>query len=148
MERRERWEKNKNFMKKNKNEATELKRDDEEIRMQAMGDGKKKLHRWNFRPITALTISWIQRNEVFSDKHDLIWKSAAYAFLHCQPFAEIRRVVNDPDAFRDAVDCWIEKNIMHHNEIEAIAAEMNSAFDLYSSSVFTSSDAEGESSGN
>jgi hypothetical protein len=135
-------------MKKNKQENSELVKDDEVLRMQGVEDGKKGVHKWAFRPITALTISWIQRNRVFAEDNDMIWKVSAYAFLHTAAYSEIRRVVNDKDAFVDAVDVWIEKNIVHHDEIKAISEEMNSAFSRYSSSIFTSGDGSGNSSGN
>lgn len=122
-------------MKKNKQSAEMLK-DDEIARFEGIEDGKKQIHKWTFRPITALTISWIQRNQIFSDTNDMIFKSAAYAFLHTAPYSEIRKVVNNRSAFIDAVDMWIEKNISHHDEISIIAQEMNEGFERYSSSVF------------
>lgn len=134
-------------MKKTK-QNNELVKDDEVLRMQGVEDGKKGVHKWNFRPITALTISWIQRNQVFSDTNDMIWKVSAFAFLHCAPYSEIRRVVNDRQSFTDAVDVWIEKNISHHDEIKVIADVMNSSFEKYSSSIFVVSDGEGNSAGN
>jgi hypothetical protein len=135
-------------MKKTK-KNNELEKDDEVLRMQGTEDGKKGVHKWTFRPITALTISWIQRNQVFSESTDMIWRVSAYAFLHSAPYSEIRRVVNDRQSFIDAVDIWIEKNIVHHDEIQIIANEMNSAFSRYSSSVFLSNNGEeGNSSGN
>ena len=137
-------------MKKNK-QTSEMIKDDEVARFQGIEDGKKKLHKWIFRPITALTISWIQRNHIFAEEHDLIFKSAAFAFLHTAPYSEIRKVVNNKSAFVDAVDMWIEKNISHHDEISVIATEMNEAFDRYSSSVFISKsgdDNESQESGN
>ena len=136
-------------MKKNKNE--EVMKDDEVLRIQSFTDGNKVVSRWEFRPVTALTISWMQRNSIFTDKHDLIWKSSAFAFLHSAPFSEIRKCVNDESDFIDAVDCWIEKNLKHHSEIEEIGKSMNEAFAMYmaSTSVLSSNDSgSGSGSGN
>jgi hypothetical protein len=136
-------------MKKTKTQ-TEMMKDDEVIRLHGVEDGRKNLSKWTFRPLTALTISWIQRNNVFADNNDMIFKSGAYAYLHTTPFAEIRKVVNDRDAFVEAVDIWIEKNISHHNEVNEIANEMNASFERYSSSVYTIDKKDGQetSSGN
>lgn len=116
-------------MKKNNN--NELLKDDEVLRVQAFEDGNKKVSRWEFRPVTALSVSWMQRNSVFDDKHDLIWKASAFAFLHSAPFSEIRECVNNKLDFTDAVDVWIESNIIHHSEIEEIGNAMNNAFEMY-----------------
>ena len=102
-------------MKKNKD--NDLEKDDEIIRIQAMEDGPKIVNGRILRPITALTISWMQRNEVFSGTMDLVWKSAAFAYLHSEPYSAIRSVVNDRSAFINAVDSWIENNMIHHLEI-------------------------------
>ena len=127
-------------MKKNKN--NDIMKDDEVLRIQAFEDGNKKVSKWEFRPITALSISWMQRNSVFSDKHDLIWKAAAFAFLHSAPFSEIRKCVNTNSNFLDMVDVWIEKNIVHHSEIEEIADLMNDGFAMYTASVSSSNNKE------
>ena len=131
-------------MKKTQN--TDLVKDDEILRIQAMEDGPKIVNGRTLRPITALTISWMQRNEVFSGNMDLIWKSAAFAYLHSEPYSAIRSVVNDKDLFVNAVDSWIEKNMIHHLEISAMTDAMNSAFELYNASA-TESKA-GSGSGN
>ena len=131
-------------MKKNKD--NELVKDDEILRIQAMEDGPKIVNGRTLRPITALTISWMQRNEVFSGNMDLIWKSAAFAYLHSEPYSAIRSVVNDKESFVNAVDSWIEKNMIHHLEISAMTDAMNAAFELYNASA-TESKA-GSGSGN
>ena len=131
-------------MKKNKD--NELQKDDEILRIQAMEDGPKIVNGRTLRPITALTISWMQRNEVFSGNMDLIWKSAAFAYLHSEPYSAIRSVVNDKESFVNAVDSWIEKNMIHHLEISAMTDAMNAAFELYNASA-TESKA-GSGSGN
>ena len=120
-------------MKKNKD--NELQKDDEILRIQAMEDGPKIVNGRTLRPITALTISWMQRNEVFSGNMDLIWKSAAFAYLHSEPYSAIRSVVNDKESFVNAVDSWIEKNMIHHLEISAMTDAMNAAFELYNASA-------------
>lgn len=130
-----------------KNKQTELMRDDEVTRLEGIEDGPKKVSKWTFRPLTALTISWIQRNNVFSDDNDIIFKSSAYAFLHTTPFSEIRKVANNRSAFVEAVDLWIEKNITHHNQVNEIANEMNAAFERYSSSVYVTDKKDGQESG-
>ena len=120
-------------MKKNKD--NDLQKDDEILRLQAMEDGPKIVNGRTLRPITALTISWMQRNEVFSGNMDLIWKSAAFAYLHSEPYSAIRSVVNDKESFVNAVDSWIEKNMIHHLEISAMTDAMNAAFELYNASA-------------
>jgi hypothetical protein len=133
-------------MKKNKD--NELLTDDEIIRVQAFEDGDKEIGKWKLRPITALSISWMQRHNVFNDDKDMIWKASAFAFLHSVPFDEIRGCVKDKEAFIDAVDCWIESNIVHHSEIEGITTEMNHAFSIYTTSHSTQSKSKKGSSSN
>ena len=133
-----------------KTKQNELEKDDEILRIEGATENKRELHKWEFRPITALTVSWMQRNDVFGDKFDLIWKSGAYAFLHSAPFVKIQPVVNDRELFSDAVDLWISENLIHHNEIAMITEDMNAAFKRYSSALFTSraGTSEGFGSGN
>ena len=133
-----------------KTKQNELVKDDEILRIEGATEGKRNLHKWEFRPITALTVSWMQRNDIFGDKFDLIWKSAAYAFLHSAPFVKIQPVVNNRELFSDAVDIWIAENLTHHNEIAMISEDMNEAFKRYSSALFTSGAgaSEGFGSGN
>jgi hypothetical protein len=117
---------------KKKTADIELVKDDEILREEAMCDGPAKiLDNLELRPITALSVSWMQRNEIFSDAKDMIWKSAAFAYLHSAPKSEIRRVVNDREAFMDAVDVWIEKNLDHHLQTTELATAMNAAFTRY-----------------
>ena len=120
------------FMKKQK---PEYEKDDEILREEGMTDGTKTILGIDFRPVTALSVSWMHRNEIFSDKKDLIWKSAAFAFLHSAPFPVIRSVVNDKDLFMDAVDMWIEKNIAHHAALDAVGVAMNDGFKAYAASA-------------
>jgi len=132
-------------MKKTKN--NELEKDDEILRIQAMEDGEKLLLGKKMRPVSALSVSWMQRNNVFGEKRDLIWKSSAFAYLHCEDFSKIRTVINDQESFTEAVDIWIEKNVTHHFEINDIADAMNKAFQSYMSSA-TSNSGIGSGSGN
>lgn len=127
-----------NFMKKKPN--TELMKDDEALREEAACDGPILVGGIELRPITALSLSWMQRNKVFSDEKDTIWKSAAFAFLHSEPFSKIRAVVNSPSDFIDAVDIWIESNMKHHAELLKFTSAMKEAFDRYTVSANTISE--------
>jgi hypothetical protein len=117
---------------KKKTADIELVKDDEILREEAMCDGPAKiLDNLELRPITALSVSWMQRNEIFSDSKDMIWKSAAFAFLHSAPRAKVRSVVNDRESFTQAVDEWIDENIQHHLQTTELATAMNEAFTRY-----------------
>ena len=129
-------------------ENQDLVKDDEILRIQAMEDGPKKVNGRILRPITALTISWMQRNEVFSGDMDPVWKAAAFTFLHSEPMSTIRGAVNDRDTFINAVDSWIEKNMKHHHETTDMSEAMGVAFDLYNASSPASDTSEGSGSGN
>lgn len=127
----------------------EILKDDEELREEAMSDGLTSiLGGLELRPITALTVSWMQRNEIFSDAKDMVWKSAAFAFLHSAPLPAIRQVVNDKMAFIEAVDAWIEKNLDHHLQAAELATTMNSAFTRYMSAASEVLGSKGSSPGN
>lgn len=110
-------------------------KDDELLREEGMCDGPTKIGNIEMRPITALSVSWMQRNQIFSDSKDMIWRSAAFAFLHAAPKSDIRLVVNDADEFANAVDAWIDENILHHSETTKIAEAMNRAFERYMSAT-------------
>ena len=134
---------------KKKNQNIELVKDDEILREEAMCDGPAKiLDGLELRPITALSVSWMQRNEIFGDSKDMIWKSAAFAFLHSAPFSAIRQVVNDKSAFIDAVDVWIEKNLSHHLQTTELATAMNESFTRYMSAASEVLGSKGSSPGN
>jgi hypothetical protein len=133
---------------KKKTQNIELVKDDEILREEGMADGPTRIRDLEIRPITALTVSWMQRNNVFSDAHDLIWKSAAFAFLHSAPLPQVRAVVNGKAAFSEAVDDWIEANMAHHGEASDIATAMNSAFARYMSSASEVLGAKGSALGN
>jgi hypothetical protein len=114
----------------------ELVKDDEILREEAMCDGPIKiLNGIILRPIVAQTVSWMQRNEVISSDKDMIWKAAAFAFLHSAPMPEIRAVVNDRVAFVDAVDSWIGENMSHHSQAVEISSTMNTAFSRYAATA-------------
>jgi hypothetical protein len=134
-------------MKKTKN--NELIKDDEILREEAMTDGPAKiLDGLELRPITALTVSWMQRNEIFGDSKDMIWKSAAFAYLHSAPFSAIRQVVNDKSEFMNAVDIWIEKNLSHHLQTTELATAMNAAFTRYMAAASEVLNSKGSAPGN
>ena len=126
----------------------ELVKDDEILREEGIADGPTNVAGIEMRPITALSVSWMQRNDVFSDEKDLIWKTCAYAYLHSAPKADIRSVVNDKAAFAEAVDEWIDENISHHLQTGEIASSMNAAFQRYSASASEILGAKGSGSGN
>jgi hypothetical protein len=114
---------------------TEIKKDDEILREEAMTDGTMEALGIQFEPITALTVSWMQRNNIFDGDKDLIWRSAAFAFLHTEPKSKIRAVVNDRETFANAVDEWIEDNMENHLKIAELAKVMNEAFSRYTASI-------------
>ena len=106
--------------------------DDEAMREAGMTAGPKRKSNFVLRPMTALSLSWLQRNHVFEDDGgDMMQKTAAYAFLHTEPKEDIRAVVNNRQSCLDAVDQWLEKHITYHNELEPLSAEMSEAMDLY-----------------
>ena len=126
----------------------ELVKDDEILREEGIADGPTSVAGIEMRPITALSVSWMQRNDVFSDAKDLIWKTCAYAYLHSASKPDIRAVVNDKAAFAEAVDEWIDENISHHLQTSEIASSMNAAFQRYSASASEILGAKGSGSGN
>ena len=131
---------------KNKNTDTdELTTDDEILRIQGMEDGPKQVAGRELRPISALTLSWMQRNKFFGEGRDLIWKCAAFMFLHSESIPKVRSVVNDNDAFMITVDQWIEKNILHRDDVQTLSKAMDEAFELYMSA---STHSQGTAAGN
>mgnify|MGYP006893249171 CR=1 FL=1 len=135
-------------MKKTKSTEDEL-LDDEITRIQAIEDGPRRVKKWNFRPVTGLTISWMQRNGIIGDANkDAMFRAAAFAFIHSSPIEEVREVVNYKDDFMTAVDNWIEENAPHHEDIMPVADEMNLAFDRYSKSTTAAKGGKGSGLGN
>lgn len=116
----------------------ELVTDDELLRVQGMADGPKRLSKFNLRPVTALSLSWMQRNNLFEESFgDMLMKTAAFAYLHSADKATIRGVVNDRLPFLSAVDEWMDANIKHHSELEPVSQEMTEALDRYMAAVTT-----------
>ena len=111
--------------------SIELLTDDEALREQGMTQGDKKISGITIRPMTALSLSWLQRNDVFGDTGDSMQKTAAFVYLHSQPRDVIRAVVNDRDAFLDAVDDWIEANFSHHSQLSPYSDLMTEAMNTY-----------------
>lgn len=106
------------------------------MRERGMTAGATSIAGVELRPVTALSLSWMQRNKLFDDDiGDLMQKTAAFVFLHTLPKSEIRAVVNDKDKFADAVDEWIDKNIQHHSQLEPYAEAMNSAMNEYLAAI-------------
>jgi len=111
--------------------SIELLTDDEALREQGMTQGDKKISGITIRPMTALSLSWLQRNDVFGDTGDSMQKTAAFVYLHSQPRDVIRAVVNDRAAFLDAVDDWIEANFPHHSQLSPYSDLMSEAMNTY-----------------
>ena len=106
--------------------------DDDLLREQAMCDGPKQVSKFKLRPVTALSLSWMQRTRVFDDEHgDVMQKTASFAYLHTADKAEIRGVVNNLDKFLSRVDLWIEENITSHKELNPVSDEMMAAINRY-----------------
>lgn len=113
-----------------------------------MTDGPRKVGKLTLRPMTALSLSWLQRNHVFDDEvGDTMSKTAAFVFLHTQPKPTIRAVVNDRNAFLDAVDDWMENNIPHHRDLEPYTELMSEAMSTYMAAVSTSANPSEEAPG-
>lgn len=117
----------------------DLSTDEEAMRITAMGDGVKKIGRIKLRPLTALTMSQMQRNDMLEEGNNTLQKGAAYAYLHSAPKDEIRAVVNNKEKFLDAVDEWLDKNFSHHSEMEQYMLEMGQSFDQYMAAQSTGS---------
>jgi len=111
--------------------SIELMTDEEALREQGMTQGDKKISGITIRPMTALSLSWLQRNDVFGDTGDSMQKTAAFVYLHSEPREVIRAVVNDRAAFLDAVDDWIEANFPHHTQLSPYSDLMSEAMNAY-----------------
>jgi len=110
--------------------------DDDELREVAMSTGPKKIGSLTLRPMTPVSLSWLQRNHVFDDDQgDTIQKTAAYVFLHSQAKEVIRGVVNNRAAFADAVDDWIDETFKHHTELNEYIEHMTESMQSYLASV-------------
>jgi hypothetical protein len=115
----------------------EILTDDETLRMQGMTEGPKKVGKFKMRPMTPLTLSWCQRNNVFDDEFgDPMQKTAAFVFLHTEPKEVIRSVVHNKTSFANAVDDWIEKHVQnHHTDLEPYSQEMNASMQQYLAAI-------------
>ena len=114
----------------------EIMTDDEALREQGMTDGPKKIGKFKLRPMTPLSLSWLQRNNVFADDSgDSMQKTAAFVFLHTQPKETIRSVVHNKDAFYNAVDDWIDEHIKHHSDLDVYSTQMSDCMNVYLASV-------------
>lgn len=111
--------------------SIELLTDDEALREQGMTLGDKKISGIKIRPMTALSLSWLQRNNVFGDDGDSMQKTAAFVYLHSEPREVIRSVVNDRAAFLDAIDDWIEAKFPHHSQLSPYSELMGEAMNIY-----------------
>lgn len=111
--------------------SIELLTDDEALREQGMTQGNKKISGITIRPMTALSLSWLQRNDVFGDDGDSMQKTAAFVYLHSEPREVIRAVVNNRAAFLDAVDDWMEANFPHHFDLLPYTEQMSEAMNAY-----------------
>ena len=111
---------------------TDLMTDDEAMREAGMTAGPKRKSKFVLRPMTALSLSWLQRNRVFDDDNgDKLQKTAAYVYLHTEPKQDIRSVVNNHQDFLEAVDVWMEEHITYHKELEPLSVEMNESMNIY-----------------
>lgn len=118
--------------------SIELMTDDEALREQGMTSGPQIVGKLLMRPMTPVSLSWLQRNHVFDDEYgDSIQKTAAFTFLHSEPKQVIRAVVNNRAAFSDAVDDWIEANFKHHSELDEYVRHMTVAMQVYLSVITT-----------
>lgn len=130
------------------NNMSELQTDDEVLRESGMTDGKRKVGNITLRPMTALSLSWLQRNHVFDDETgDTMSKTAAFVYLHSQPKELIRAVVNNRSQFLNAVDEWIDKNIPHHSALEPYSDLMSESMNAYLAAVSTSANPSEETPG-
>lgn len=121
-----------------KNKNIELLKDDELTREKGFTDGPKQVSKFELRPVTALSLSWLQRNKVFDGSiGDNLQRTAAYAFLHHADKSLIRGVVNDHREFLEAVDEWMDEHIAHHSELEPVAAAMSEALECYMAATTT-----------
>jgi len=114
----------------------EIMTDEEALREQGMADGKTKKGKFVLRPMTPVSLSWCQRNLIFSDDvGDSMHKTAAYVFLHSEPKEIIRAVVHNRQDFANAVDDWMDEHLKHHNELETYSDHMSESMNVYLASI-------------
>jgi hypothetical protein len=121
---------------KKKNEDNEMLKDDEVLREIGMTDGPRIVGGLEMRPITALSMSWIRRMNIFTDDTlDELIRTAAFAYLHTEEKEKIRCVIWNRDQFYNAVDEWLDEHApKHHSALEPFADAMAQAIELYSAS--------------
>ena len=115
----------------------ELVKDDEVLREQGMTDGPKNVGKFKLRPMTPMSLSMCQRNNIFDEKTgDPMHKTAGYVFLHTEPKEVIRSVVHNREAFANAVDDWMEEHIKNHvTDLEPLTDEMNKSMQKYLAAI-------------
>lgn len=124
-----------------------LERDDEVLRERGMTSGDQSVSRWEFRATSATEVSWMQRNKVMEPVMDVFWRAAAFAFIHSEPKAKVRAVINDRKDFVEAVDKWMDNNNPTSGEIKALSDAMKDRLEEWFSSSSELSDT-GPASGN
>ena len=124
-----------------------LERDDEVLRERGMTSGETKAGRWTLRPTAATEVSWMQRNKVLEPVMDILWRAAAFAFIHAEPKTVVRACVNDSEEFVDAVDRWMDQFNPSADEIKTLSAAMNTRIEEWFSSSSELSGS-GQGSGN
>jgi len=118
----------------------DLELDDEVTRLKAFTDSPKLVAGITLRPLSVASLSWCQDNGVFDYQgKNKIWRNAAYAYLHSADRRIIQSVVNDRDAFSNAVDDWMDANFLHHDQIAAFDSTAADAINFYMASTTTSS---------
>jgi len=105
--------------------------DDEALREQGMTEGNKNISGITIRPMTALSLSWLQRNNIFDDEGDSMQKTAAFVYLHSEPREVIRAVVNNRAAFLNAVDDWLDEKFPHHTQLLPYTELMTNSMNAY-----------------
>jgi hypothetical protein len=118
-------------MKKTK-ENQDLETDDEALREAGMTTGPVKLAGMTLRPVSILSMSWINRRGLFSeDFSEPVQQVSAFVYLHAAPEDEILDVVNDHSAFMRAVDKWMPQHFSHHEELFPFSSSMEKSINEY-----------------
>lgn len=124
---------------------TELQTDDEVIREQAMTAGETKVAGIKLKATSAIEVSYMQRFGVLQPGNDILWKAAAFAFLHSADRKVVRTATRNEERFQDAVDDWLERNNPSMDDVKELASEMNVRITEWFSSM---SETEGSGPGN
>jgi hypothetical protein len=132
-----------------KSKNTELETDDEVLRDKAMESGKQTIHGITYHPTDCLRVSWMQRNNVMDDsKMDIVWRVFAFALIHTMDKNQLRSIVNNSDAFIDAVDSWMEKHNPSEADFKAMSELMNDRILEWFSSSSTTKETGSSTEGN